>query len=45
MEARLSNGTMICRLHLRHFSSTPFGTQRASRLPQQQRSDIVSFLG
>jgi hypothetical protein len=33
---------MICRLHLRHFNSTPFGTSRASKLPQQHRSDIGS---
>lgn len=36
---------MICRLHLRHFNSTPSGSKRASRLPQQHRSDRVPFFG
>jgi len=38
-----SNGTMTRRLHLRHFSSTPSSTTRASKLPQQQRKDVDGF--
>lgn len=34
---------MTCRLHLRHFSSTPSSTTRASKLPQQQRKDVDCF--
>ena len=36
----VSNGTTTCRLHLRHFNSTPSATTRASKLPQPQRSEV-----
>jgi hypothetical protein len=38
-----SKGRITCRLHLRHFNSTPSDTKRARRLPQPQRSDVPSF--
>jgi hypothetical protein len=39
----LSNGNIICRLQRRHLISTPSATMRASKLPQQQRSEIPDF--
>ncbi|HYA28581.1 MAG TPA: hypothetical protein VEI95_07150, partial [Acidobacteriota bacterium] len=38
----LSNGTTTRRLHLRHFSSTPSATTRASKLPQPHRKALSS---
>jgi hypothetical protein len=37
------NGMTTCRLHLRHFNSTPAFTNRASKLPQQQRKEVLSL--
>ncbi len=40
----VSMGRTTQRLHLRHFNSTPSGTRRASRLPQQQRNDPADLV-
>jgi hypothetical protein len=39
-----STGKITCRLHRRHLISTPSATMRASRLPQQQRTEVSPFV-
>jgi hypothetical protein len=39
----VSTGKITCRLHRRHLISTPSATTLASKLPQQQRSEVAGL--